>query len=149
MSTPFNPQNREQMRQMYQTVWHKYDTQQPLTPLEDQIAQVLVAHPEYHSEIKQNHQTQTEYPPELGLTNPFLHMGLHISIQEQVHTNRPEGIRSIYDAFCKHTHDPHTAEHLMMDFLFETLYHAQKHNTLPDEEAYLTLLRTYLNDKHT
>ena len=79
--------------------------------------------------------------PEGGQTNPFLHMGLHLGIREQVATDRPSGIAELYANIVARTGDQHTAEHQMIECLAETLWEAQSQNRAPDEEQYLERLR--------
>lgn len=85
--------DRNQLRQMYKTAWDKFQQQQALSPLETQIAVVIKEHPEYHGLINQ---LDRDYLPENGDTNPFLHMGLHLGLREQLSTDRPSGIRQIH-----------------------------------------------------
>lgn len=132
----------QETRQMFFTSWEKYRHNKPLLPLENEIVHVILAHPEYH-QVLENHNKfqQQNYFPELGETNPFLHMGLHLAIREQIATDRPAGINAIYtDLINKYT-DPLAVEHLMMDQLAENLWLAQKNNLPPDEHYYLTTLR--------
>lgn len=82
-----------------------------------------------------------DYTPEMGQTNPFLHMGMHIAIQEQLGSNRPDGIRDVYRQICRRSGDAHAAEHLMMECLGETLWEAQRTGMEPDERVYLERLR--------
>ena len=81
------------------------------------------------------------YTPEGGKTNPFLHMGLHLALREQVATNRPAGIAEVFALLCTKTGDTHTAEHRALDCLAEAMWTAQNDNTLPDEQAYLQSLK--------
>jgi hypothetical protein len=82
-----------------------------------------------------------DYTPEEGETNPFLHMGLHLGIREQIATNRPQGIAQIFNNLARQLGDPHAAEHQMIDCLAETLWEAQSRTTAPDEQQYLERLR--------
>jgi hypothetical protein len=43
----FADQSREQLRQMYLATWRKFRAQEPLQPLEKQVAAVIAEHPEY------------------------------------------------------------------------------------------------------
>ncbi|ASQ47407.1 hypothetical protein clem_14405 [Legionella clemsonensis] len=131
-------------RQLFFTSWQKYLTKQPLLPLEQQIVDVIIAHPEYHALLESNNKEQA-YFPEMGQTNPFLHMGLHLAIREQVSTNRPEGITKIYQQLLKKYADALAVEHSMMDYLAECLWRAQRDNTLPNEADYLQALKQLLN----
>lgn len=133
-------QNRQELRQMYIDAWQKSQRGDILSPLEAQIAQVVIDHPEYQS-VLTNEILDESFTPERGETNPFLHMGLHLSIREQVATDRPAGISVIFDKLQQKTGDLHAAEHHALDCLAETLWEAQSKNVMPDEEAYLERLR--------
>lgn len=134
----------EETRLMFFTSWEKYRDKKPLSPLEDQIVQAILDHPEYHKIFNQKDKTlQQSYLPELGQTNPFMHMGLHLAIREQINTNRPLGIQKIYQELSKYSNSLE-AEHLMMDQLAECLWNCQKNNSPPDEELYLQQLRLLL-----
>ncbi len=130
--------DRNQLRLMYKTTWEKFQQQQPLSALESQIAEVIKEHPEYQHFISQLHQ---EFHPEMGQVNPFLHMGMHLGLREQLTTNRPSGIRDIYQKILTKTRSPHDTEHQMMDCLGEAMWSAQQNNTAPDEKAYLKCLK--------
>ncbi len=132
-------QDRNELRKMYADAWQKRCNKEPLTPLEAQIADVVQSHPEYHSDVVSD-DLDRDYKPEGGKTNPFLHMGLHLGIREQIATNRPPGIARVYATLASKTGDAHTAEHRMIDCLAETLWEAQSQNSAPDEKAYLDRL---------
>lgn len=125
-------------RQFFFLSWEKYLQKKPLSALEQQLAQVILEHPEYHAlfENPTLYQEQSYYP-ELGETNPFLHLGLHLSIREQVSTNRPLGIQEAFKRLVKKHNDPLHVEHLIMDQLAECLWRAQRDNLPPNEEDYL------------
>jgi Domain of unknown function (DUF1841) len=138
----FSGQNREQLRQMYRNSWRKYNARQPLEPLEAQVAAVIAEHPEYVPLLESGPQAlDTDYTPEGGRENPFLHMGLHLAIREQVATDRPAGIAAIHQALSRRLGDPHAAEHAMLERLAETLWEAQRSGKAPDEQRYLERLR--------
>jgi hypothetical protein len=82
-----------------------------------------------------------DFTPEAGQANPFLHMGLHLAIREQVGTNRPAGIASIHSQLCRRLGDQHEAEHRMIECLAEALWLSQRTGLPPDEPAYLDALR--------
>jgi hypothetical protein len=130
----------EDTRQLFFLSWDKYRQSLPLTALEQGIADVIAAHPEYHALLEHPQQVNTHYYPELGETNPFLHMGLHIAIREQITTNRPKGIQTLYNHLLKKYQDPLEVEHKMMEQLAECLWLAQKNNLPPDENNYLLAL---------
>ena len=131
--------DRNELRNMYRDAWKKRCAKAPLTPLEAQSAAVIEWHPEYHDEITQS-DLETDYTPDGGTTNPYLHMGLHLGVREQVATHRPAGIRHVYETLASKTGDPHDAEHQMIECLAETLWEAKSQNRPPDEQKYLERL---------
>lgn len=138
----FAEQNREQLRQMYRNAWRKYTARQPLEPLEAQLAAVIAEHPEYVPLLESGPQAlSAEYTPEGGRENPFLHMGLHLAIREQVATDRPPGIAQIHQALSQRLGDTHAAEHAMLEPLAQVLWEAQRSGRMPDEQSYLERLR--------
>ena len=133
-------QDRNELRKMYADAWQKHCDSVPMSPLESQIADVVALPPEYHDALDSEGMDR-DYTPAEGETNPFLHMGLHLGIREQVSTNRPAGIANIYKALTHRLGDPHDAEHQMIECLAETLWEAQSQNGAPDEQQYLERLR--------
>jgi hypothetical protein len=135
----------QEIRKLYFSSWEHYKFKKPLSALEQQIVQVIIDHPEYHQVLDNKFAYQDHnYYPELGETNPFLHMGLHLGIREQVATNRPAGIQHIYEQLLAKYADPLHVEHLMMEQLAESIWLAQKNNTVPDEGQYMTNLSTLI-----
>ena len=133
------PQDRNELRKMYANAWQKHGAQQPLSPLEAQIAAVVAEHPEYHAAVSGD--LQKDFTVEGAETNPFLHMGLHLGIREQVATNRPAGIAAVFEQLASKLGDAHDAEHRMIDCLAQTLWEAQREQQPPDELQYLESLR--------
>ena len=125
---------------MYFDAWQKSTTGAALSPLEAQIASVIEDHPEYQP-MMTDAVIDASFSPEGGQTNPFLHMGLHLAVREQVATDRPAGIAAIFNTLLVRTGDAHEAEHQALECLAETLWEAQGANALPDESAYLERLR--------
>jgi hypothetical protein len=133
-------QDRNELRQMYADAWKKRCDKLPLSPLEAQIADVIELHPEYHDDVSGG-SLDKDYTPDGGKANPFLHMGLHLGIREQVATDRPAGITAIHRSVVERKGDLHAAEHDMIECLAETLWEAQVNNQPPDEQKYLERLR--------
>ena len=73
-------------------------------------------------------------------------MGLHLAIQEQVDTNRPAGIRDLYNSLLVKTGNRHELEHKLMECLAEMIWQAQKHGNTPDEEQYLACVESIAED---
>jgi hypothetical protein len=133
-------QDRNELRRMYVETWRKAESDEPLSPLEGQIAQVIRDHPEYQSLMREA-ALEAAYTPEGGQTNPFLHMGLHLAIREQIATKRPKGIETIFNSLLRKYQDLHEVEHRMIECLAETLWEAQRNSGMPDENAYLERLK--------
>ena len=134
--------DRDQSRQMFFKAWEKHKAQEILEPLESQIVGVIQMHPEYHSFLESpDSNKDKDFFPEMGDTNPFLHMGLHIAIKEQLSINQPIGIKDQYNKLLNKHQDPHAVEHLMIDCLAQAIWEAQRQNSLPDNESYLNCLK--------
>ena len=138
----FHDQDRSSLRRMYVDAWRKHREARPVEPVEDQIVRVVELHPEYAALLESGEASlDRDYTPEGGQTNPFLHMGLHLAIREQVATDRPAGIADMHRALLARLGDAHAAEHAMIDCLGEALWQAQRSGRPPDETAYLESLR--------
>ncbi len=133
---------RDQLRQSYADAWRKRLASSPLTPLESMIADVIELHPEYHA-IVESLEAATAFEADAAgaAENPFLHMGLHLAVREQISIDRPPGIRELLHTLLARLGDEHGAEHALMEALAETLWQAQRDGRAPDEGHYLELAR--------
>jgi len=133
--------DRRKSREMFTLTWKKRLNNEPLEPLEKQIAAVIEEHPEYHDLMTTDEESlNDDFSPEAGTVNPFLHMGMHLALREQVGTDRPKGIAMITRSLLLKHGDGHQVEHLMMECLGEMLWHSQRNNVAPDETVYLESL---------
>ncbi len=133
-------------RKLFFISWEKFRKQEPMLPLEQQIAAVICDHPEYHSILEASQpENDSAYFPEMGETNPFLHMGLHLAIRDQISTNRPLSITQTYQDLLKRYGNALDVEHLMMENLAECLWKAQRNHNMPNEMEYLHSCRDLLN----
>ncbi len=112
-----------------------------MTPLEHQIAEVIAQHPEYHAILKNPESLDQDYLPEMGQVNPFLHLSLHLSVQDQLRLDRPQGIQSLFKTLAQRHQDEHSAEHLLIECLAEEIFQATRSGIPPSEEAYFLRLR--------
>ena len=134
--------NRNELRSVFRQAWRKRLDNAAMEPLETLIAQVIQEHPEYHALLEGPEENlERDYLPEMGQTNPFLHMAMHLAIREQLAAHRPEGIVSAYHDMLENLRDAHAVEHEMMECLAESLWQAQRLGQLPDECAYLDCLQ--------
>ena len=133
--------SRDELRGMYRAAWRKFKQQQTLTPLDKQMVAIVSEHPEYHVIVESLASDLANYSPRGGQLNPWLHMGLHMAIREQVGTNRPYGIVEVHQQLATRAGGAHEAEHRMLAVLAETLWEAQRAGKAPDEMQYLERLR--------
>ena len=130
--------DRSKQRQYLKQAWEKYTRQDQLEPLELQLAKIVEKHPEYHDLIKN---LDSEYFPEQGNTNPFLHINLHLTLQDQLTMDQPQGIRGIHNRLLVKIKDEHEVEHMMMEHIAEMIFNAQKNNTAFDLDGYIIALK--------
>jgi hypothetical protein len=137
----YNP-TRSQARDFFFSAWANYRGGSPLSDLERVAVEIIALHPEYHALLDvRDRYVDRDYTPEQGETNPFLHLGLHLGIAEQLATDRPRGIRGEFDRLAKKHGNQHSALHDMIECLGETMWQAQRAGMPPDTEAYLECLR--------
>jgi hypothetical protein len=141
----FDHNTREQLRRTYTEAWAKHLTHSLLTPLEALITDVIGAHPEYQG-ILANADIAIAFEQNSAgdAENPFLHMGLHLAVREQLSIDRPPGIRDLHRQLQAQYGDAHLAEHALMEALGEELYAAQRSGQAPDEKQYLVRARNRL-----
>ena len=133
----FNP-SRDQVRQFFFDVWAKYRGRQPLAGAEVPALEAILAHPEYHSMLSDPERyRERDYPPELGETNPFMHLAMHLAIAEQVSIDQPAGMRERYRKMVEHCGGPMQAEHHIMDCLAEMIWQSQRSGMQYDAASYL------------
>lgn len=136
----FNP-SREDARRFFFDTWRKYQTQEALAGIETLVLEVVLLHPEYHALLsKQEQNLERDYPPELGSTNPFLHMSLHLAISEQLSIDQPPGIKKRYATLLAQHGEPHAAQHALLECLAEMIWQAQRQQSAPDAGIYFDCL---------
>ena len=140
----FNP-SRDQARDFLFDAWRKFRANEPLTGMESMAVEVIALHPEYHAMLDDRERylekyRDRDYPPEFGETNPFLHLGMHIAIREQISIDQPAGVREYHATLSTRHGNALDAEHDMMDCLAEMIWQAQRNRTEPDASIYLGCL---------
>jgi uncharacterized protein DUF1841 len=136
----FTP-SRDEARRFLIEAWAKFGAGAPLSPLEAMAARVIAAHPEYHRIVETPEPSvERDYRPEQGEANPFLHLSLHLAIEEQLSIDQPPGIRAEFERIRAGRGDAHAAQHALLECLGEVLWHAQRYATAPDSERYLACL---------
>ena len=133
----FQP-TRDQARETFFEAWRKYRGAQPLAGIEALALEVILAHPEYHDALA--HPERTRGKDYFDESNPFLHMSLHLALEEQLSIDQPVGIRAGFESLVARFHDRHAALHQALECLGQTVWRAQRDGAPPDATAYLECL---------
>jgi len=133
----FEP-SREQVRELFFGAWRKYRSGELLVGMDALALDIMLQHPEYASVLDHPDKYREKDYTDEG--NPFLHMSLHLALEEQLSINQPPGIASTFQGLVKKHRDRHAALHQAIECLAETLWRAQRDSVPPDAEAYLQCL---------
>jgi hypothetical protein len=137
----FNP-SRSQAREFLFDLWQKHQAGAALTPLESMAIAIVLEHPEYHAYLGDRERyLERDWRPEGGETNPFLHLQMHLAIEEQLSIDQPAGIRSAVEALARKHDSMHDARHHVMDCLAEAIWNAQRHGAGFDNASYMDCIR--------
>jgi hypothetical protein len=132
----YDHSSRDELRRMYLAAWRKHRDRRLLEPLEAQIVEVIIEHPEYHALLDDaDTALSADFGPDTQ-GNPFMHMGMHLAVRDQVNLDRPTGIRDAFTALMRRK-GKLTAEHIVAEVLADALYSAQQSGRAPDEQVYL------------
>jgi len=114
----------------------------PLSPLESIAAGWIDQHPEYHAELADEAAALAAvYTVEAGRSNPFLHLSMHLSVEEQCSIDQPTGIRQAVGLLAARRNSLHDAHHEVMECLGEMVWASQRSGLPPDGVAYIDAVR--------
>lgn len=133
----FNP-SRDQVRDTFFEAWRKYRAGEPVAGIETLALDVILEHPEYHALLSAPERHRDKDYVDEG--NPFLHMSLHVALEEQLSIDQPPGIAGRFQRLLEATGDRHDALHEALECLAETVWRSQRENLPPDAVAYLACL---------
>ena len=137
----FNP-SRAEAREFLFELWAKHSAGAALSALESMALAIVLEHPEYHAILEDRERyLERDWKPEGGETNPFLHLQMHLAIEEQLSIDQPPGIRAALEALARKRGSLHEARHDVMDCLAEAIWNAQRHGTAFDNGSYLDCVR--------
>jgi len=132
---------RGQVRDFFFETWRKVRAGDALTGMEALALEIVLLHPEYHAVLGDPERTrERDYFPELGQTNPFLHLSLHLALEEQLSIDQPRGIVARFAALVARRGERHAALHDAIECLAEMVWRAQRERAEPDGAAYLECL---------
>lgn len=132
----FDP-SRDQVRDTFFEAWRKYRAAEPVSGIETLALDVILAHPEYHDLLSDPERHRDKDYLE---GNPFLHMSLHMAVEEQLSIDQPPGIAGHFQALARRHGSRHDALHEAIECLAETMWRSQRDKMPPDAAAYLECL---------
>jgi len=136
----FEP-TRDEARLFFFETWRKHRAGEPLAGLEQTVIGILLLHPEYHAMLgAPDRFIEQEFSPEGGGTNPFLHLSLHLAVEEQVSIDQPPGIRAAAAELVRRHGSVHEGRHAVMQCLAEMIWQVQHQRMSFDVVAYLICL---------
>jgi len=134
--------SQHDVRQLFCEAYARQREGSPLTPMQARAADWIALHPEYHAELADLAAAQAAvYDVEAGRTNPFLHLSMHLSIDEQVGIDQPRGIKQAIELLTARRGSTHEAQHEVMECLGEMIWASQRSGLPPDGERYLECVR--------
>jgi len=140
-----NQPNREQLRahrQVFWDAWQRATDNLPLDAMQVRIARVIEMHPEFHHYFDDMERfLERDFHVDDGM-NPYLHLSLHLALEEQVATRQPPEVGSALEYLMTTKGiNRHDALHLILEILAEAVYFAQREGKEPDVLLYLTRIR--------
>lgn len=136
--------SRKEIREQFAILWSKAKSGGILNSGELRIVSVIKDHPEYQPIVESIWSiSEADFSSSAGQENPFLHMGLHIAIREQIALNQPPEVASAFMQLAKHR-GRHAAEHALMQCLAETLWQSEQAGTPLDEASYIDKVRSLM-----
>lgn len=141
----FTP-SRDDVRRFFCAAWRKHNDGSIVEPIEAVALKWMLVHPEYHALLQDEALALAgEFSVERGQSNPFLHLSMHLALEEQLAIDQPPGIVAAFRQLAARCGDDHLAAHEAMECLGEVIWNAQR-STLPADTAvvnaaYLDCLR--------
>jgi hypothetical protein len=130
------------VRRFFCGVHRRQQAGEPLTAMDALAADWIARHPEYHPDLADEAAAlDAIYTVEDGRTNPFLHLSMHLTIEEQCSIDQPQGIRQAVQLLAARRGSLHEAHHEVMECLGEMIWASQRSGLPPDGQAYLEAVR--------
>jgi hypothetical protein len=133
----FSPSQAD-VRRFLCSVHAKAQALQTMDAIETIAGMWIAEHPEYHADLANvDEALEKMYDVESGVTNPFLHLSMHLSISEQCSIDQPRGIRQAVELLTARRDGLHEAHHDTMDCLGQMVWESQRANKPPDGDVYI------------
>ena len=137
----FQPSQND-VRRFFCAAYQRQLTGQPLDAMHALAAGWIDQHPEYHADLAdETAALAAVFVVEDGRTNPFLHLAMHLSIEEQCGIDQPQGIRQAVQLLAARRGSLHEAHHEVMECLGQMIWTSQRSDLPPDGLAYLEAVR--------
>jgi hypothetical protein len=137
----FQP-SQSDVRRFFCAAFAKRRDRRPLDAMDAIAVRWIDEHPEYHPDLADEVAAlAAQYSVEEGRTNPFLHLAMHLTIEEQLSIDQPTGIRQAVQLLAARRGSLHAAHHEVMECLGEMIWASQRSGLPPDGEAYLEAVR--------
>ena len=137
----FQPSQND-VRRFFCAAWRRHGAGEPLSPMDARAIDWIEQHPEYHADLADEAAALAAvYTVEGGRSNPFLHLSMHLSIDEQCGIDQPHGIRQAVQLLAARRGSLHAAHHEVMECLGEIIWASQRSGLPPDGQAYLDAVR--------
>jgi len=136
----FTPSSND-VRRFFCEAFRKQRAGEILSPMDAIAADWIARHPEYDALLADpDSAVARDYSVDGGQANPFLHLSMHLSIEEQVSIDQPPGIKAACAALTQRL-GPHDAHHQIMECLGEMIWKSQRDGAAPDAAAYIECVR--------
>ena len=137
----FQP-SQSDVRRFFCAAFAKHRAGLPVDAMEAIAVRWIAEHPEYDTDLADvDAALAAVYTVEDGRTNPFLHLSMHLTIEEQCSIDQPTGIRQAVGLLAARRNALHTAHHEVMECLGEMIWASQRSGLPPDGQAYIEAVR--------
>ena len=125
-------------RKVFYDAWVRHMEGERLSDFDQRLVQVMQCYPEFTQHITPGG-TQPVVQSQ-STQNPYMVMGAHLEVVEQVAQDRPEGIRLLYQSLALKAGDIQ-AQIMMRDILLTVLAQSYQSGDVPDYSEYLQMLK--------
>ncbi len=140
-SQMFQPSQND-VRRFFCEAYARDQVKATLQPMQALAAKWITEHPEYHADLADEAAALAAvYTVQEGRTNPYLHLSMHLTIEEQVAIDQPTGIRQAVALLAARRQSMHDAHHEVMECLGQMVWASQRSGLPPDGLAYLEAVR--------
>jgi Domain of unknown function (DUF1841) len=137
----FQPSQAD-VRRFFCAAYAKHRDGVPVDAMEAIATRWIAEHPEYHVDLADEATALAlEFKVDDGRTNPFLHLSMHLTIEEQLSIDQPTGIRQAVQLLAAKRNSMHMAHHEVMECLGEMIWQSQRSGLPPDGQGYIEAVR--------